>query len=174
MKRLAVFDLDGTLVDSRATIAAAVREAWLALDLAPPSYDETRRIVGLSLIEAVQTLAPDLAPSRYPELAEAYKNAFISNRVAGMSEPLYEGARETLETLRREGWVMGVATGKSRRGIDHVFDHHGIGEFFSAAFCADDGPGKPDPHMLHLNMRALGFEPMRTVMMVRLRLRAVT
>lgn len=164
MRHLAVFDLDGTLVDSRATISAAVRDSWIALGLPPPGYDETRRIVGLSLEEAVRTLAPELPQSRYPQLAEAYKQAFIKNRAAGADEPLYEGARETLMRLREEGWLLGVATGKSRRGIEHVFSHHGLTDMFDAAFCADDGPGKPHPHMLELNMRALGAAAASTVM----------
>jgi len=164
LKRLAVFDLDGTLVDSRQAISEAVSTAWRALGLEPPSYDQSRRIVGLSLEHALRTLAPDLPNERLPALKLAYQNAFVAKREAGQHEPLYAGARETLCTLKREGWVLGVATGKSRRGIAHVFSHHGLDDLFSAAFCADDGPGKPDPHMLVLNMRALGFDPAHTVM----------
>jgi phosphoglycolate phosphatase len=164
MKRLAVFDIDGTLVDSRRSIGDAVRDAWLALDLKPPSYDETRRIVGLNLIEAIQILAPDLSPERYPELGLAYKNAFLRNREAGHHEPLYDGARETLRVLRDDGWLLGVATGKARRGVDFILNHHGLRDWFDASFCADDGPGKPDPHMLQCNMRTLGIEPAHTVM----------
>jgi phosphoglycolate phosphatase len=162
--RLAVFDLDGTLVDSRRAIGDAVRDAWAALDLEPPSYDQTRRIVGLNLLEAVRTLAPDLPQHRYVELGLAYRDAYLRNREAGLAEPLYDGARETLSALKHAGWALGVATGKGRRGIEHVFSHHGVGDLFSAAFCADDGPGKPDPHMLRLNMTALGADPAQTVM----------
>lgn len=164
MKRLAVFDLDGTLIDSRASIDMAVRDAWTTLKLDPPSYDQTRHIVGLSLIDAVQVLAPDLHPARYPELSEAYKNAFLKNREAGHEEFLYDGALETLRTLKNEGWLLGIATGKARRGIRHFFERHGAGEFFDTSFCADDGPGKPDPHMLRLNMQALGIDPGQTIM----------
>jgi phosphoglycolate phosphatase len=164
LKRLAVFDIDGTLVDSRRSIGDAVRDAWIALDLEPPSYDETRRIVGLSLGEAVQILAPTLGAERHPELALAYKAAFIRNREAGHDEPLYDGALETVQRLKHEGWQLGIATGKSRRGIEHIFDRHGLTPLFDCAFCADDGPGKPDPHMLRLNMDALGAAPAHTVM----------
>ena len=164
MRKLAVFDIDGTLVDSRRAIADAVRDAWLSLDLEPPGYENTRQIVGLSLLEAVQILAPNLPASRYGELSLAYKNAFIANRAAGLDEPLYDGARETLDILRKDGWHLGVATGKSRRGIEHVFSTHGLAAMFDCAFCADDGPGKPDPHMLQLNIRALDADPSDTVM----------
>ncbi len=159
-----MFDLDGTLVDSRQAIGDAVATAWRDLGLEPPSYDQSRRIVGLSLDRALRTLAPALPEARVPELTRAYQNAFVAKREAGQHEPLYVGARESLLALKRDGWALGVATGKSRRGIAHVFSHHGIGDLFEAAFCADDGPGKPDPHMLELNMRALGYEPAQTVM----------
>jgi phosphoglycolate phosphatase len=161
---LAVFDLDGTVVDSRQAIGEAVQMAWRTLGLDPPAYDQSRRIVGLSLDQALRTLAPDLPERRLPELTLAYQEAFGARRRAGERELLYEGALETLHALKREGWALGVATGKSRRGIDHVFAAHDIGGLFDAAFCADDGPGKPDPHMLQLNMRALGFAPEHTVM----------
>jgi phosphoglycolate phosphatase len=159
-----VFDLDGTLVDSRRTIDMAVRDAWLALKLEPPGYEQTRRIVGLSLTEAVQVLAPDLPAARLPELSEAYKTAFLRNREAGHHETLYEGALETVRALKRAGWALGIATGKSHRGVRHFFEHHGTRALFDAAFCAEDGPGKPHPHMLQLNMRALNADPARTVM----------
>lgn len=164
VKPVAVFDLDGTLVDSRASIGAAVRDAWAALGLDPPGYEPSRRIVGLSLTEAIRTLAPDLPEARHGELMEAYRDAFFRNRAAGADEPLYPGARETLDELKRSGWRLGIATGKSRRGIEHVFARHGVGHLFDAAFCADDGPGKPHPYMLELNMRALGAAPGETVM----------
>lgn len=159
-----MFDVDGTLIDSRRAIGDAVRDAWLALDLEPPSYDQTRRIVGLNLLEAIQTLAPELSPERYPELGLAYKNAFLRNREAGMHEPLYDGAREMLERLRADGWLLGVATGKARRGLDFILNHHGLRDWFGSTFCADDGPGKPDPHMLACNIRAHGMAPHDAVM----------
>jgi phosphoglycolate phosphatase len=164
VKRLAVFDLDGTLIDSRASIDMAVRHAWTTLKLDPPSYDQTRQIVGLSLLDAVQILAPDLDPSRYPELSDAYKNAFLKNRADGHDEPLYEGALAALQMLKREGWLLGIATGKARRGIRHFYERHGAEHYFDAAFCADDGPGKPHPHMLRLNMDTLGIDPAQTIM----------
>lgn len=164
MRRLAVFDLDGTLIDSRHSIGEAMAQAFTTLGLQAPTYDETRRIVGMSLEPAIQVLAPQLDPARWPELSLAYKNAFLRNREAGIREPLYEGARDTLERMRGEGWLMGIATGKARRGIDHVLATHDLHTFFDCGFCADDGPGKPDPHMLSLNMQALDIAPEHTVM----------
>ena len=164
MKRLAVFDIDGTLVDSRRAITDAVRDAWIAVGLEPPPYELSRRVVGLNLLAAVQTLAPTLPQERYPELAAAYKDAFLRNREAGSHEPLYDGAYDALRVLKEDGWLLGVATGKARRGLEHILTHHGVRDWFDAAFCADDGPGKPDPHMLKLNMETLGVAPQHTVM----------
>jgi len=164
MPKFAVFDVDGTLVDSRQSIARAMAQAFAALDLPPPGYEETRRIVGLSLAPAIKVLAPDLPEARYPALAEAYKSAFVANRAAGLVEPLYAGARETLLHLRDDGWTLGIATGKARRGVDVFLANHGLADLFDCAFCADDGPGKPDPHMLRLNMDAVRRAPADTVM----------
>lgn len=159
-----MFDIDGTLVDSRRAITDAMREAWIAVGLEPPPYEQSRRVVGLNLLSAVQTLAPTLSPDRYPELAAAYKDAFLRNRDAGHHEPLYDGAYDALRILKEGGWLLGVATGKARRGLDHILVHHGVRDWFDAAFCADDGPGKPDPHMLNLNLKALDIPADHAVM----------
>jgi phosphoglycolate phosphatase len=162
--KLAVFDLDGTLVDSRAAIAAAMDSAFVALGLAAPGYEATRKIVGLSLEPAIVTLAPHLPRERYRALGEAYRDAFIAQREAGMTEALYAGAREIVLGLKARGWKLGIATGKARRGVDRFLEVHGFAGVFDAAHCADDGPGKPDPHMLRLNLRALGVAPREAVM----------
>jgi phosphoglycolate phosphatase len=164
MTLLAVFDLDGTLQDSRRSIAEAMDMAFEALGLAAPGYDKTRRIVGLSLIPAIKVLAPDLPEQRYAALGEAYKDAFIANRERGVHEALYGGARETVMRLKAEGWLLGIATGKARRGIDKFLEVHSFEGVFDTAFCADDGPGKPHPHMLQLNMTAAGVAADRTIM----------
>lgn len=163
MKRLAVFDVDGTLLDSRRIIAQSMQDAFTALALPAPSYDETRRVVGLSLVTAIERLAPDLPQARWGELGEAYKAAFLRQREEG-AEALYDGARDCVLKLKEDGWLLGVATGKARRGLEKFLALHDFDETFDAAYCADDGPGKPDPHMLNLNMRALGVAPDKTVM----------
>jgi phosphoglycolate phosphatase len=163
-RKLAVFDVDGTLVDSRRSIGEAMRLAFEALNLKAPTYDATRRIVGLSLEPAIAVLAPGLPKERYPQLAEAYKDAFVANRAAGFTEPLYDGALETLHALKADGWLLGVATGKARRGVEHFLETHDLRGVFDCAFCADDGPGKPDPHMLRLNMSAAGAVCADTIM----------
>jgi phosphoglycolate phosphatase len=163
LKRLAVFDVDGTLLDSRRIIAESMSEAFTALDLVPPIYEETRKVVGLSLVPAMQRLAPDLPPSRYGALGEAYKDAFMRLRAEGQ-ENLFDGAHECVLNLKQEGWLLGIATGKARRGVDKFIELHAFADVFDAAFCADDGPGKPHPHMLQRNMQTTGIEAAHTVM----------
>lgn len=152
MKRLAIFDLDGTLVDSRAAIAEAMAFAFRAEGLDAPSYDETRRIVGLSLEPAIRALRPELPEALIAPLGEGYKKGFLQQRAEGRSEELYPGARDLVTSLKQDGWLLGIATGKARRGVQHFMEAHGFEGVFDCAYCADDGPGKPDPHMLRLNL----------------------
>lgn len=163
---LAIFDIDGTLVDSRAVITAAMKEAFTAQGYAPPDYEQTRTIVGLSLLEAIDKIAPrDADHEMVKALAESYKNAFVQFRHDGAEhEPIYPGGRELLTNLKSEGWKIGVATGKSRRGLDALIEKHGFGDIFDAHYCADDGAGKPDPFMVEANLSALDVRPERAVM----------
>lgn len=163
---LVIFDIDGTLVDSRKVISDCMAAAFLRRGLTAPSYNQTRKIVGLSLLEAVDRLAPkDLTHEDLLALVEAYKDEFISRRHAGeLHEPLYDGAMDLLTDLKNANWDIGVATGKSRRGLDAIIKTHGFGEYFDCHFCADDGPGKPHPHMVQANLDALGRSASSSVM----------
>lgn len=163
--KLAIFDIDGTLVDSRYMIQAAMERAFKGQGLTPPEYDQTRQIVGLSLGVAIDRLAPrDLGADALSDLVDAYKNAFIAMRQAGEeSEPLYDGAAELLADLKLSGWKLGVATGKSRRGLDAVMSRENWFDVFDCSFCADDGPGKPHPHMVNANLSALSFNAQNAV-----------
>ena len=159
--RLAIFDLDGTLVDSRRTITAAMDTAFIEVGLEPPGYEKTRAIVGLSLEVACAELAPDgLELAQIHALCDAYKRAFVNQRGAGeVTEALYDGAAETVRRLEADGWLLSVATGKARRGINALFERYpDLGALFISTHCADDGPGKPDPHMTLEALRASGVE----------------
>ena len=147
---LAIFDVDGTLVDSRQVIHRAMSRAFKRAGLGDIAYERTRTIVGLELSEAIARLAPpDYPASRVMQLVAFYKQAFVEQRSEpGFEEPLYAGARETVERLADAGWLLGVATGKARRGLDIVFSHHGLHRYFQTLQTVDRGPGKPHPRMV--------------------------
>lgn len=162
---LAVFDIDGTLVDSRAAILEAATTAARAVGLAEPGYEAVRQIVGLSLHEALRQLAPELADAELAEFVAAYQGAFRAmHERPGFQEPLYAGAMDLLAALRRDGWRLSLATGQSRRGVERNLARAGWADLFLSSHCAEDGPGKPDPAMLVRAMDVCGAAPQRTVM----------
>jgi len=163
---LAIFDMDGTLVDSRLTIRKALERAFAEAGLPPPSQDAARRVVGLSLAEAMTRLSPDPEDHGLTlRLVEAYKSALYEHRVKKLyDEPLFDGAKALLERLKAEGWFIALATGKSRRGVNAVFEAHALAPLFDAAFCADDGPGKPNPFMVQAAIERVGGSAGRSVM----------
>lgn len=162
---LALFDCDGTLVDSQHMIVAAMLDCYRGLGLVPPSREATLSIVGLSLLEVFMVLdahRPDRLP---PEvMKEAYRDAFNALRLSAPPEPMFPHARETLDLLRqRDDMLLGMATGKARRGVDRVLLSHQMEGWFSAIQTADDAPSKPHPGMVLQAMAELGMAPERTV-----------
>jgi phosphoglycolate phosphatase len=165
VNRLAIFDCDGTLVDSQHNICAAMEACFAAVGLPPPSPERTRRVVGLSLVEAMQAMAPDAPPPLHVEMAEEYKAAFLRLREQGhVEEPLFEGVPELLDALEADGWLLGVATGKSDRGLSLCLDCHGIGHRFVTLQTADRHPSKPHPSMIEQAMADAGAAPETTWM----------
>ncbi|HVF95126.1 MAG TPA: HAD-IA family hydrolase [Sphingomonas sp.] len=164
--RLAVFDCDGTLADSQANICVACEQAFAVSGLAAPSREAIRRIVGLNLVEAMQVLAPAAGDAAHRQLAQDYRDAFLGMRSSGAlaDEPLFEGMIATLTALRAAGWVLGVATGKSDRGLAHLLAYHGIADRFVTLQTADRHPSKPDPAMLAAAIAEAGATPATTVM----------
>ena len=145
--KLIVFDVDGTLVDSQDLIVAAQGATFRAHGLEPPSRERSLSIVGLSLLQAFRVLAPD-GPAE--SLAEGYRTAFQRLRAdPAYREPLFKGAAELLADLAaRDDVELGIATGKSRRGVAHLLDRHGWAGIFATIQTADDHPSKPHPAML--------------------------
>ena len=163
--KLVVFDVDGTLVDSRAILKQASDAAFTSLGLRPPPYDALRQIVGLSLAEGLALLAPEQSPAVFEQLVAHYKSSFGDlHRQPGFTEPLYPGAAALLDRLKRDGWRIAMATGKSRRGVYMIVAMHAWADLFDSTHCADDGPGKPHPAMLLEAMAALNARPGCTVM----------
>jgi phosphoglycolate phosphatase len=163
--RLAVFDCDGTLVDGQSAVCEAMEAAFAAAGLACPSRGEVRRIVGLSLPVAIRKLAPDAKEEQHTALVDGYRQAFFAARKEGrVSEPLFEGIRELLTGLRGAGWKLGVATGKSDRGLLGCLANHGIADLFCTLQTADRHPSKPHPSMLEEAMAEALTRPQTTVM----------
>lgn len=165
MNRLAIFDCDGTLVDSQHNICAAMSECFVAAGLDAPAPERTRNVVGLSLVEAMQMMLPDAPADFHVEMAESYKRAFHGMRARGLAEePLYAGIAELIDALEADGWLLGVATGKSDRGLDLCLGHHGIRARFVTLQTADRHPSKPHPSMIEQAMADAGAAPETTVM----------
>ena len=164
MRPLAIFDIDGTLVDSRASIFRAATEAARAIGAPEPEYDRVRRIVGLSLDEAMRTLEPDLDEPTLADFVAGFRASFARMHAEGYQEPLYDGALEHLRRLHRDGWRLALATGQNRKGVARNLAREGWADLFISSHCADDGPGKPDPSMLFAALRACDAHPEQAVM----------
>ncbi len=163
--RLVVFDCDGTLVDGQHSICAAMTRAFEGAQLEPPPRHAILSIVGLSLPHAMARLLPQAEPDFHDALAESYKLAFHDLRAAGVvSEPLYPGISDLIVALDEAGWLLGVATGKSDRGLNLVLGAHGLTKRFVTLQTADRHPSKPHPAMLHAAMAEAGATPEATVM----------
>ncbi|MCL5041026.1 MAG: HAD-IA family hydrolase [Gammaproteobacteria bacterium] len=142
-----IFDWDGTLANSIEKIVISMQRAADELRLPPVSTQAIRGIIGLGLPEAIAVLYPDMDdPRRVDRLGEAYGRHYLA--LEEQPSPLFEGVRDALDTFRRAGFKLAVATGKKRRGLARVLDQHGLGDFFDATRCADETLSKPDPLML--------------------------
>ncbi|MBD3677184.1 MAG: HAD-IA family hydrolase [Rhodobacteraceae bacterium] len=166
--RLIIFDVDGTLTDSQGHILAAMGQAFDAVGLALPPREVILSIVGLSLPEAMTRLVPAANADQHEGLVEGYKNAYKDLRLRGgeaAASPLYPGVAEGLARLgAREDVLLGIATGKSRRGLDAFLETHGFGDLFVTCQVADFHPSKPHPSMIETALADCGLAPDAAVM----------
>lgn len=158
---LVVFDWDGTLMDSAAAIAEAIQEACRDLGQPVPDDERARYVIGLGLNDALAHVAPGLDVADYPRMIDRYRVHFL-RRDGGTK--LFDGARELLDELRDEGYLLGVATGKSRRGLDRAMADSGLAGVFDMTRCADEGHSKPHPGMLQAIIDGLATTPEQTLM----------
>lgn len=161
MTKLAIFDCDGTLVHSASTIWNALSATFRihGLDCPPPHV--TQKVIGLSLGEAMAALVAD---ADHEAMAETYKEQFIAMRRGGaVEEPLFDGITALLDELEKDGWVLGVATGKSLRGLNHCLTSHGLERRFVTLQTSDNNPSKPAPGMALTAMAEAGAAPESTV-----------
>ncbi len=163
--RLALFDCDGTLVDSQHVIMAAMQETFATQDLTWPGRAAALSVIGLSLNEALAVLVPDGDADGRGRLVQAYRNTFHRMRQDPANhEPLFAGVRETLQRLAaRDDLLLGIATGKSQRGVKAILEREGLAGHFVTIQTADDAPSKPHPGMVVQAMSAVGASPRETV-----------
>jgi phosphoglycolate phosphatase len=158
---LLVFDWDGTVVDSAAHIVASIQAACADLGVGVPAEERARYIIGLGLQDAMRHLLPELPTADYPRLAERYRHHYL----AGDDKVVpFGGVQHGLAHLHAAGFLLGVATGKSRRGLDRALHDTGLHRWFHASRCADEGFAKPHPDMLLFLMDLLNVAPERTLM----------
>lgn len=158
---LLVFDWDGTLMDSTAVIVASLQAACRDLELPIPSDERAQHIIGLGLYDAMAHVLPGVDPAAYPRVVECYGNHF---RQRDPATPLFPGAEETLRTLKAQGYLLAVATGKSRRGLDRVLETTGLNDVFHATRCGEESGSKPHPGMLNDLIDVLGASAAATLM----------
>ncbi|RKE96471.1 HAD-IA family hydrolase [Sulfitobacter guttiformis] len=166
--RLVIFDVDGTLVDSQADILGAMQLAFDGQGMVTPARDQVLSVVGLSLDVLMRELAPEADADTQARLVQGYKDAYMALRAdqgAVLSSPFYPQAREVLEHLHaRPDIVLGVATGKSRRGLDKLIEAHGLQGMFVTQQVADFHPSKPHPAMLSAALEEAGVQAKNAVM----------
>jgi len=157
---LLIFDWDGTLMDSTATIVAAIQNACTDLAIPVPAAQDARQIIGLGLMQALQTLLPTLPTERYPQLVERYRHHYLGD---DHKIPLFDGVSAAMPALAARGHVLAVATGKSRVGLARALETSGLGAHFAATRCADQTHSKPHPAMVLELIAELDADPARTL-----------
>lgn len=164
--KLVIFDCDGTLVDSQHMIIDAMQATLLSAGLPMESDGRIRSTVGLSVREAIAMLRPDADDKALENMANIFKREFYRLRVeeTPKPDPLYAGTVEILEHLREAGFILGVATGNSRRGLDRVIHEHNLGGFFVTLQTADGHPSKPHPSMIQTAAADVGVDPSACIM----------
>lgn len=158
---LIIFDWDGTLVDSSQIIVDSIQAASVDAGMPVPSDADARSIIGLSLRNAILELFPAIQAPQLQTLIDRYGDHFHTR---DHEIPLFEGVTEALLELEDAGFMLAVATGKGRRGLNHAMESSGLYPHFIASRCADECHSKPHPQMLHELMDELGAVPERTLM----------
>lgn len=158
---LLVFDWDGTLMDSAGAIIASIQESCRDLGLPVPERERASHVIGLGLRDALAYAVPELPPSDYGRLAERYRHHYLAR---DPDLELFPGMREMLVDLKQQGYLLAVATGKTRVGLDRVLEATQLKQYFDSSRCADETHSKPHPAMLQELMQELLIEAQATLM----------
>lgn len=158
---LIVFDWDGTLVDSTQLIVDSIRAASADVGLLPPEPSVARSIIGLGLPEALRTLFGPLNETLQQQLTARYRYHYFAQ---DHEVPLFHGVDEAIVNLAGQGFMLAVATGKGRNGLNRSLHRSGLQQHFLATRCVDECCSKPHPQMLLEIMDELGAAPERTLM----------
>ena len=159
---LLVFDWDGTLMDSEASIVVCMQAAISDLGCEPRDANSIKNIIGLGLREAIDCLYPGTDDAFLTAMVDRYRYHFLGG--SKHHSELFPGAEQTIRELSEAGYLMAVATGKGRKGLDMVLEKTGLGQYFHTTRCADESFSKPHPQMLEEVMDELGAEPGNTLM----------
>lgn len=160
--QLLVFDWDGTLMDSQAHIVGCFTAAMRDMGVTPLPPNVIRKVIGLGLVEAVKALYPDQDNTFHAPLGQRYRHHFLHGELP--TGGLFSGAVETLQYLKDQGYLLAIATGKTREGLNHALTITGIGDYFHASRCVSEALSKPHPDMLWQIMDELGVAPAQTLM----------
>lgn len=162
--KLAIFDVDGTLLNSRDEIIHSMNSGMGAAGLPELETAHILSIVGLSLPIAVAQLLPGATPDLHDRVEAGYRAAYLASRSAGVLSPFYPGAMDCLDALTAQGVQIGIATGKTKRGLMALLEAYGITHRFVTIQTADGHPSKPHPAMLQSALREAGAQPSQAVM----------
>ena len=160
--QLIIFDWDGTLMDSIDKIVLCMQQAAKNQQHTVPAEQAVKNIIGLSLLKAMQQLFPTLLLTQQELLVEAYREQY--NSMHHINTPFYDGIAELLTNLKAQGYILAVATGKGRNGLNRMMQKTNTEHLFSATVCADESNSKPDPLMIHSLLKELNVSPCNALM----------
>jgi len=160
--KLVIFDWDGTVMDSIGKIVASIQQAAARLDIAVPPAEQAKQIIGLSLDPAFLRLFPNSSQQQRDELSAHYKDVYLNHDQT--PTPLFPDAHDLFQTLHQHGYLLAVATGKARRGLDRMMSETNTEHFFHSSRCSDEAQSKPHPDMLQQLLAYHQLEPWQAVM----------
>ncbi len=160
--KLVIFDWDGTVMDSIGKIVVSLQQAAARVDMPVPPSEQAKQIIGLRLDPAFRRLFPESTQQARDELSEHYKDVYLNHDTT--PTPLFADALELFTALRAHGYLLSVATGKARRGLDRMMSETNTAHFFDSSRCSDEAESKPHPDMLQQLLAHHQLEPWQAVM----------